>query len=51
MRTENGHKHAVVGDLNGTSSDEENGVEDVTGVYKCVIGRCMRRLELERQCS
>ena len=49
--TENGHEDGVLGDLDGSSSDEVDWVEDVTGVYERVTGRCVCRLELERQCS
>jgi len=50
-RTEDGHEDVVVGDLNGASSDEVDGVKDVTRVDQCVTRGRVRRLELERQRS
>jgi len=45
--TENGHEDVIVSDLNGTSSNEVDGVEDVTWVDQSVTRRSMCRLELE----
>lgn len=45
--TEDGHEDVVVGDLNGSSSDDEDGVKDVAGVDERVAGWRVRRLELE----
>jgi len=49
--TENSHEDAVFGDLNGSSSDEVDRVENVAWVNKCVARWRVRRFELERQSS